>query len=359
MSRGIVYKHIAEYLRNAIASGELKVGDAVYSENLLCEKFKVSRTSVRKAIRQMVDENLLVSRQGLGTFVKSSGHGLIHHAVCMVNHWERVLRYDCSDTYYMDMVYGAEEAVNSRSLNFQLFSGRLSGEEDIKSKMGHVKVDGVLVDGAYQAEGEVDYIRRLTPHAVLVDGDPTSTRLPVVAPDAQAGFRELLKLGIERGGTVFYLYEDIHTINRWRLECFRKALKSLKYSRVVMVNYGELVAADNLKSVDHYYLICMALERALAAHPDCRTVIADSDHAGVKAMNYLKRGRYSIPGDIGVSGFAGMAISGMVEPSLTTVHVDSRRMAAAAVDFLIDQIEGNAGDKIRLVPVKLLRRNSL
>ena len=39
--------------------GELKIGDAIYSENLLCEKLGVSRTSVRKAIRLMIEENIL------------------------------------------------------------------------------------------------------------------------------------------------------------------------------------------------------------------------------------------------------------------------------------------------------------
>ena len=51
MSADKIYQQVAAYLKQSIASGELKIGDAIYSENLLCEKLGVSRTSVRKAIR--------------------------------------------------------------------------------------------------------------------------------------------------------------------------------------------------------------------------------------------------------------------------------------------------------------------
>ena len=50
MRKDTLYQKIVDYLKGKIASGELKIGDAIYSENLLCERFGVSRTSVRKAV---------------------------------------------------------------------------------------------------------------------------------------------------------------------------------------------------------------------------------------------------------------------------------------------------------------------
>lgn len=359
MSRAVIYKKIADYLRSAIAEGELKVGDAVYSENLLCEKFKVSRTSVRKAIRQMVDENLLVSRQGLGTFVKTNGHGLIHNAVCLINHWNRILRFDYTDTYYMDMVYGAEEEINSRQINFQLFSSRISSTDDVKKFMSHIKVDGILLDGEYPPESSALFINRLSPHVVILDGNPAESTLPTVAPDAEPAFRELLKLASARDGLIFYLHEEHHTLNRWRLKCFNKAVKTAKLKNVVLVNYMHSVSADNFQNIDHYFLIAKALNEAMLKHPGCRTIIADGDHAAVKAMNFLKRKNYAIPADIAVSGFSGMNISTLTEPALTTVHIDSNNMAAMAADFLIEHIEGKTQDKTRLLPINLMKRESL
>lgn len=358
MASGTIYKKIVAHLKNAIENGELKIGDAIYSENLLCEKFNVSRTSVRKAIRQMVDENLLVSRQGVGTFVKSNGHGILYNAVCMVNHYSRLLRYDISDTFYMDMLYGVEEEINRRNMNFQMFSNLLRNEADILEKMAHVKVDGVIVDGVYQNSGQFDFFRKLTPHIVLLDGNPEESDAPVVAVDSEPAFVQLLNAAAGRGGTTIYLHEDNSARTRCRLNAFRKAVRKTGAKQVVYANYAENITPDNFKNIDHYYLICHALEKALGATGDCRTLIADSNHAAVKALNFLKRKGLSVPEDIAVSGFGGMNFSTMVEPHLTTVFVDPRQMAAAAAQFLLDHINGDSSEMRKMVPGRLLRRAS-
>ena len=50
-------------------SGEWKPGEAIPSEMDLAARFKVSQGTVRKAIDELATENLLVRRQGKGTFV--------------------------------------------------------------------------------------------------------------------------------------------------------------------------------------------------------------------------------------------------------------------------------------------------
>ncbi len=357
MSDNTIYGKIVEYLKKSIEDGSLKIGDAVYSENLLCEKFNVSRTSVRKAIRQMVGENLLVSRQGLGTFVKSNGHGFLHNSICMVNHYSRLLRYDPTDTYYMDAIYGVENAVNLKSLNFQMFSGYIDGELDVKTKMEHIKVDGLIIDGKYLNTGNADYFRRLSPHIVILDGNPEESSFPVIAPDATPAFSELLAMAEYRGGKIIYLYDDFNAICRHRLKCFKAAAQTR--NDVVFVNYGESLTRDNFDNIDHYYLIKTALDKAIRSNPECRTVIANSDLSAIKAMHALKQSNFIVPDDIAVSGFSGMNISTMSDPLLTTVYVDAKGMAEIASTHLFAQIEGKHQEIPTLYPTRVLRRKSL
>lgn len=54
-----------------LAAGEWRPGDAIPSEVELATRFNVSQGTVRKAIDEMAAENLLVRRQGKGTFVAS------------------------------------------------------------------------------------------------------------------------------------------------------------------------------------------------------------------------------------------------------------------------------------------------
>lgn len=64
-----LYQQIRELITKSLASGEWGPGDLIPSEAELAERFGVSQGTVRKAIDEMAAENLLVRRQGKGTFV--------------------------------------------------------------------------------------------------------------------------------------------------------------------------------------------------------------------------------------------------------------------------------------------------
>lgn len=68
-SRAPLYLRLQDSLRDAIASGQLKAMGALPPERDLAADFAVSRITVRKALDGLVDEGLLIRRQGAGTFV--------------------------------------------------------------------------------------------------------------------------------------------------------------------------------------------------------------------------------------------------------------------------------------------------
>jgi GntR family transcriptional regulator, transcriptional repressor for pyruvate dehydrogenase complex len=55
-----------------IASGVLRPGDKLPSENQLCQLFNVSRPIVRQALIRLQADGLVITRKGLGTLVKNS-----------------------------------------------------------------------------------------------------------------------------------------------------------------------------------------------------------------------------------------------------------------------------------------------
>lgn len=64
-----LYQQIKELLTRSLQSGEWKPGEAIPSEMDLASRFKVSQGTVRKAVDDLATDNLLVRRQGKGTFV--------------------------------------------------------------------------------------------------------------------------------------------------------------------------------------------------------------------------------------------------------------------------------------------------
>ena len=64
-----VYKKIQNNIRNQIASGRLKPGDAVASERELAKIHKVSLMTARHALAGLENEGVVERRHGAGTFV--------------------------------------------------------------------------------------------------------------------------------------------------------------------------------------------------------------------------------------------------------------------------------------------------
>jgi len=65
-----IYEEIVRQVKGLIAEGRLKSGDRLPPERDLAEKFMVSRTSVREALRALESRGLIEIRAGEGAFVR-------------------------------------------------------------------------------------------------------------------------------------------------------------------------------------------------------------------------------------------------------------------------------------------------
>src|SRR3954466_8139275 len=64
-----LYLQVVRALKDEIVSGVHPVGSQLPTEEELCERFSVSRYTVREALRRLREDNLVASRQGAGTVV--------------------------------------------------------------------------------------------------------------------------------------------------------------------------------------------------------------------------------------------------------------------------------------------------
>lgn len=67
------FKAVKAAITAALVAGEWKSGDVIPDQGRLAERFGVSIGTLRKAIDELVAEQILVRRQGLGTFVAAHG----------------------------------------------------------------------------------------------------------------------------------------------------------------------------------------------------------------------------------------------------------------------------------------------
>jgi GntR family transcriptional repressor for pyruvate dehydrogenase complex len=60
---------VFDQVRDAISAGRYSPGDKLPSENELVNVFKVSRTSVREAMKMLAGQGLITVKRGLGAYV--------------------------------------------------------------------------------------------------------------------------------------------------------------------------------------------------------------------------------------------------------------------------------------------------
>jgi GntR family transcriptional regulator, transcriptional repressor for pyruvate dehydrogenase complex len=73
-----IYEEIVEQISQLLENGSLKPGDKLLSERELAEKLRVSRASVREALRALEMMGFVEIRSGGGTFIKeTSAEGII------------------------------------------------------------------------------------------------------------------------------------------------------------------------------------------------------------------------------------------------------------------------------------------
>jgi len=64
-----LYEQIVQQIEDSVISGQLKIGDQLPAERELAQRFGVSRTAVREAVKALREKGLVEAYSGRGTFI--------------------------------------------------------------------------------------------------------------------------------------------------------------------------------------------------------------------------------------------------------------------------------------------------
>jgi DNA-binding LacI/PurR family transcriptional regulator len=351
-----IYKLVSAYLMEQIESGKLKLGDAIYSEHTLCKMFNVSRTSIRRAIREMVENNILESQQGSGTFVKGK---IPPKNIALINHYNRMMRANPLDTHFKDIVFDIEAEITRRNCRCLMFSGIINNASSIGSKTSFLNADGIIIDGNYQDTlNEIDAFKQYFPACTLIEGFSKETSIPTVNPDFKPSFIELLNNEKKRE-RILFLTENRIASRRWTRLCFEEAVSELNMQEQVDVcSYTDEIPEPGLDYLNPDALIAPILERSILER-NCRSIMCSSDRIAMYVIQILRRKNYRIPEDVTVSGCLGLQLSNMTDPPLTSIKTSVRLLAEAAVKMTLNQIYKKEIPAQMLVPAGVFYRESM
>ena len=88
-----IYRQLRDRVVHMILDGVLKEGDPLPSVRNVAAEYRVNPLTVLKAYQELVDEELVEKRRGLGMFVKTGAHKLLlkgERQKFLSEHWPRV-----------------------------------------------------------------------------------------------------------------------------------------------------------------------------------------------------------------------------------------------------------------------------
>jgi GntR family transcriptional regulator len=191
-----LYQQIKSLILQSLQAGEWKPAEAIPSEMDLAVRYNVSQGTVRKAIDELALENLLIRRQGKGTFVAT-------HAARQVQ------------TRFLRLIPDTEDSDNGNSDTYSANGKAILVDRTITACSRERATKDIAKALSIKAGDSVVYIQR-----VLAYRDATGQSTPTILEDiwlAAAPFKGLnLERLVESKAPMYAMFESEFGVNMVR-----------------------------------------------------------------------------------------------------------------------------------------------
>lgn len=357
-----LYYQVKKMIISEIMRKNLKKGDIISKEMELCERYNVSRITVRRAIAELVTEKVLYRVSGVGTFVNNVTEKDFH-----LSEKDRQIALvvpDIEDLAISAIFSGIDKAAQELDYDIIIYSSgrRIEKENYNLSHLLQSNSTGAVIfpNWGTTNAGHIFELKRQGFPFVLIDRYYREIETDYVVTDNIAGafdaVTHLIKLGHKRIG---FIGGPDNSAGDDRKEGYRRALSK-----------SGLVADDNLVATldkDSYSQPQTEPEsggyeeakKLLALKNRPTAIFAASDGFALGAMKAIKDAGLKVPDDIAVIGFDNLKYASLLEVPLTTVAQPFGEIGRIAIEILMDKIKDkSASTKQIVLKPELVIRNS-
>lgn len=264
---------------------------------------------------------------------------------------------DIANPFFSELARGVEDASSDFGFNTIMCNTDYSAskEADYISLLRQKSIDGFIISSPHFDEKSAKELFKNDIPFVLLDRDMDNMGdVPidiVLSDNVQGGYvatKHLIELGHRN---IACLLGPPHVkVNADREKGYLKAMKEAnlkKYSKAV--EYGDLKVEFGFKK---------ALEILKSPYKPT-AFFAANDLTAIGVIRALKHYKLSVPNDVSIVGYDNTILAEMIDPPLTTVNQQMRKMGYHATQLLIKKIKGERSGGERIIfDVNLVVRES-
>lgn len=351
-----LYLQIVDDLKSKIASKELKAGDQLGSQAELSATYGVSLITVKKALATLINDGIIFSRVGKGTFVAQptiDTHRNEHPTIGLVIQ-------DIRSPFFSRVMHSVEDAAYKVGYHVLISSssGRAEKEEAQIARFRKFGVNGMIIASMSHKHHATPTIRKM-----LHEGFPfvmvsyiADEDVPFVGSDHEQGgylaTEYLVKEGYQRIG--YINGEPGNMVGELRRRGYEKALKA-HGRRVDRRLQFQLRMRGEKHDYQSGYEIGKKF-RGLSVKPDAVFVYNDLSAVGFEEA-ILGQG-LRIPDDIAIVGFDDIDRGEYAQVPLTTMRQPTALIGMHAVELLVKLMTGKSGGPRKILKPELVIRES-
>jgi GntR family transcriptional regulator, arabinose operon transcriptional repressor len=325
-----VYGQLVSDMKKKIENNILPCGSMLPSEKEMVKKYKISRSSVRKAL-DILENNSLISREpGRGTFVKwTASKADMQNQDVLDIYVDRLIRANMSYDWYLDSMFnGINEAcvrTNFRVITPNLLHKSSAVRNDLVAGIfvAHSSADDAIRDILLKRHAPVAYVNKFVP------GDNISCFYLDDQIETKKGIEHLISLGHRKIGIIYDLGSKAC---RRRKNAFDECLSE---HDIELRDDAVLALKDTGK--DMHRMIWDFFERKnITAVFLTFAALVPSVGSAVNLQNF------KVPEDLSILVFDDIKNFDTFQlPPLTSIRVPLFKMGKAAAEHVCDQIRNN------------------
>ncbi len=338
---GHKWQAIRKHIVSEITSGNYLPGDAIPSENYICDIVGVSRTTVRQAFKELENEGLIYRVKGKGTFLADISNNATD-AKKEKNKMFCLVIPEIREPFYSSLTQGFEDFLSKENLQTLVCdSGNdVSKQGNIFLQLLHRAIDGIAIVPSTSGKTPGFQIQLLIDNGipvVLCHRGVEGVRVPVVTWDRE-------KIGHIVGETLAKKgHRDIAYFATYQYEVPEAHIKGLRYtlnqagidlpdSRIIFGPRGD---TDDCSAQRDRLLA------GLLSSVNRPTAIMCNSETEVERVFWLayKMG-IKIPQDISIIGFGDSHRNTIFKKMLTAVVLDELELGSIAARMIHEISQG-------------------
>jgi len=305
-----VYRKLTDYYRRKILAQEIAPGQRIDSINKIRNRHKVSRETAKLVLKKLVEDQLVISKAGKGTYA------LTQTSVKKI--WGVILPFYSSNMEQL-IAYLKDEA-EKKGRQFIYFLDYNDPEEEIKlvSSMIREGYEAIIVVPNYNEMLTADFYRRLLPgktKVVLIDNTMAGSHFRYVIQSYDLGVkRALLYLAEKHPGNFLLVGNEIwkgrNLLNELIEQTFRSLTQELYPDREVFI-ISRIPDLNYEMLIDH----------------NIRSILSFTDTDSVKVLGRLKKWNIEIPEQVSLVSYGNTELTAFFQPAITAIDCRYEKMA--------------------------------